>query len=76
MPKFIVTVAKGPAEVGTVFEFDAVPASLVGKVSQVPDETPVTQLEVATPEPVKRGRKKQESAEVAEPEGEAEQEQE
>ena len=64
MPKFIVTVAKGPAEVGTVFEFDTIPASLVGKVSQVPDETPVTELEVATPEPVKRGRKKQEPAET------------
>lgn len=69
MPKFIVTVAKGPAEVGTVFEFDAVPASLVGKVSQVPDETPVTELEVATPEPVKRGRRAQ-SAETTDQEQE------
>lgn len=62
MPKFIVTVGKGPIEIGTIVEWDEIPASVAGKVTQVPDETPVTEqesgeeLEVATPEPARRGR--------------------
>lgn len=53
MAKFIVTHGKGSHEVGAVLEFDTVPASMVGKVQPLPEGIA---LEVATPEPVKRGR--------------------
>lgn len=53
MAKFIVTHGKCGHEVGAVLELDTVPASLVGKIQPLPEG--VT-LEVATPEPVRRGR--------------------
>ncbi len=53
MAKFIVTHGKCGHEVGAVLEFDTVPPSMVGKVMPLPEGVA---LEVATPEPVRRGR--------------------